>query len=211
MKLSEQLRDGRLSAVELLETCLQRVRAWEHGAALAHVSEVAAEEARERDAQRARGEQLGPLHGVPVTVKDLIGARGLRQTYGCEHFATNVADADSVIVQRLRAAGAVILGSTLMSEMGISYHTPGLDNPAHPGKSAGGSSGGEAVACAARLRPVGVGGDVGGGIRIPSAWCGCLGLRPTWGLVPQHGVGVGASFIDKTFRFAPSFCRRLCC
>jgi Asp-tRNA(Asn)/Glu-tRNA(Gln) amidotransferase A subunit family amidase len=132
-------------------------------------------------------------------VKELIAVKDLRHSSGSDYFVSPaVTTVDSEIARRLRDAGAIFLGSTRMSELGLSYHTLGAVHPLDATLSPGGSSGGEAIASVANLRPVGMGGDIGGGIRIAAAYCGCVGLRPTPGRVPQVGVGVGTPFIDKT-------------
>ena len=151
------------------------------------LTDSARAEARERDAALARGDGLGPLHGVPVAVKEELDVAGCVTTYG-GRANTRQATADSEVVRRLRAAGAVVVGKTAMSEFGSfpfteSEHTGYTLNPWDESRSPGGSSGGTAVAVATGMVPVGLGGDGGGSIRVPSAFTGIFGLKPQRGRV----------------------------
>jgi Asp-tRNA(Asn)/Glu-tRNA(Gln) amidotransferase A subunit family amidase len=151
---------------------------------------AAAERARD---ERARGLDRGPLHGVPVAVKDIVDTAGIRTTMGSRHFATNVPAHDAVVVTRLREAGAVIVGKTTTHEFAFgptgdrTANGPGR-NPHDPARMAGGSSAGSAAAVAAGLVPLAVGSDTGGSVRIPAALCGVTGIRPTFGRIPTDGV-----------------------
>lgn len=143
------------------------------------------------DARRANGETLGPLAGVPVAVKDLIATRGLRTTFGSPLYADFVPDEDDIVVERLRAAGAIVVGKTNSSEFG--YGAVGHNalfattrNPWNPALTPGGSSAGTAAAVAARMVPLGLGSDGGGSIRIPAALCGLVGMKASWGRVPLY-------------------------
>lgn len=143
-----------------------------------------------------------------MSIKEIIGVKGFIHSNSCPTFADNIATEDAEIVARLKKAGAIVIGTTTMSEMGLSYDTNSpiygrTKNPKNEKLSAGGSSGGEAAASAARLRPVGIGGDVGGGIRLAALFCDTTGLRSTVGRVPQLGIGIN-NFIDRpvTARFA---------
>jgi amidase len=146
-------------------------------------------EADERDAQLARGEVMGWMHGLPHAVKDLAHARGLPSSMGSPIMAGTMPAQDSLIVERMRQAGAIIIGKTNVPEFGLGSHTY---NPLHgitrnaydPSRSAGGSSGGAAVALALRLLPVADGSDFGGSLRNPAAWNNVFGLRPSMGRVP---------------------------
>lgn len=152
-------------------------------------------QAAELDAKQARGGQLPPLHGVPVVIKDEDHVEGIVTTYGGAAFSTP-ASADSAVVARLRAAGAVIRGKTTMPEFGIWAFTESdahgiTRNPWDTRRSTAGSSGGTAAAVAAGLAPIGVGGDGGGSIRLPSSWCGLFGLKPQLGRIsaaPNHDL-----------------------
>lgn len=178
-----------VSIVELVEACLARIA--ERDPSLNAFSVVLAERARaeaaERDRTLAAGEQPGPLHGVPVAIKEEIDVAGCVTTFGGRSNSTPAA-ADGEVVRRLRAAGAVIVGKTRMPEFGQWPFTESVDggitrNPWNLAHTPGGSSGGTAVAVAAGMVPVGIGGDGGGSIRIPSACCGLFGLKPERGRV----------------------------
>ncbi len=147
-------------------------------------------EARERDAQVARGEILGPLHGLPQAIKDLVAAKGLPTTMGSPLFRDNIAAADALFVERMRKAGAIIIGKTNVPEFGLGSHTfnpvfgPSR-NAYDPTRTVGGSSGGAGVALALRLLPVADGSDHGGSLRNPAAFNNVIALRPTYGRVPN--------------------------
>jgi len=136
----------------------------------------------------------GWLHGLPLAVKDLLATKGLRTTYGSPLFAGHVPDADDLIVARMRAAGAILIGKTNTPEWGHGSHSfnpvHGVTrNPYDPARTAGGSSGGAAAALAARMVPVADGSDMMGSLRNPAAFCNVYGFRPTWGLVPADAQG----------------------
>ncbi|MBF4764200.1 amidase [Nocardioides islandensis] len=180
---------GEASAREVLEESIARID--ELNPRLNAFTRILAEEARaeadERDAALARGEAPGPLHGVPVAIKEEIDVAGCVTTYGGRANTTPAA-ADSEVVRRLRAAGAVVVGKTAMPEFGSfpfteSEHTGYTLNPWDESRSPGGSSGGTAVAVATGMVPVGLGGDAGGSIRVPSAFTGVYGLKPQRGRV----------------------------
>jgi aspartyl-tRNA(Asn)/glutamyl-tRNA(Gln) amidotransferase subunit A len=184
------VRDGEATSVELVERALERIEVLDGrlGAFVVVLGERARAEAEERDAARRRGRIAGPLHGVPVAVKDLIDVGGEVTAAGSPKLAANVAAADAEVVARLRAAGAVVVGKTRTHEFAYGVTTPGTVNPWDLGRIAGGSSGGSAAAVAAGLVAGAVGSDTAGSIRIPSACCGVVGLKPTWGRVPATGV-----------------------
>ena len=150
--------------------------------------------ARARTAEKAlmSGEELGPLHGLPITVKDTIDTAGLRTTSGSRLREDHVPEKDADAVARLKQAGAIILGKTNTPEMAIPYETDSLifgrtNNPYDPLRTAGGSSGGEAAAIAAHLSAAGLGSDLSGSIRVPAHFCGIAGLKPTTGAIPMDG------------------------
>lgn len=185
----ELLEQGALSARELIEATLDGIeQAGDLNAFTTVLHEQAIAEAIERDQARATGADLGPLHGIPIAVKDEIDVAGAVTTFGTRA-NTIPATADAEVVRRLRAAGAVIVGKTTMPEFGqwpfTESSTYGLTrNPWDRTRSTGGSSGGSAAAVAAGLVPVALGGDGGGSIRIPSACCGLFGLKTQRGRVP---------------------------
>ena len=180
---------GELSARGVVEQALGRID--ERDRDLNAFSQVlvneAIAEAEERDATLAAGGAAGPLHGVPIAIKEQIDVAGTVTTFGGGANSTPVG-ADAEVVRRLRAAGAVIVGKTTMPEFGAFPFTESASrgitrNPWDPSRSPGGSSGGTAVAVAAGMMPVGLGGDGGGSIRIPAACCGLFGLKPQRGRV----------------------------
>jgi aspartyl-tRNA(Asn)/glutamyl-tRNA(Gln) amidotransferase subunit A len=150
-------------------------------------------QARAADDERQRGIDRGPLHGVPVSIKDLVDIAGQATTAGSRVLEHNVAGADAPVVTRLRAAGAVIVGKTNMHEfaLGTTSEDSGfgaVHHPLDPSRSAGGSSGGSAVSVATGMSEMSVGTDTGGSIRIPSSICGLVGLKPSAHDVPKDGV-----------------------
>jgi aspartyl-tRNA(Asn)/glutamyl-tRNA(Gln) amidotransferase subunit A len=149
--------------------------------------------ASELDDELARGIDRGPLHGIPVALKDLIHMRGIRTTAGSRVFENFVAGYDATVVTRLEEAGAVIIGKTGLHEFayGITSNNPHygpVRNPHDPQRIPGGSSGGSGAAVATAVVPVALGTDTGGSIRIPASFCGCVGLKATYGRVSKHGV-----------------------
>jgi amidase len=149
-------------------------------------------QARERDAQIARGATLGPLHGFPLAVKDLVPVKGIAMTQGSPIFKDFMPPADSVMVERLRKAGAIMIGKTNTPEFGLGSHTYNpvygvTRNPYDLTRSAGGSSGGAAVALALRMLPVADGTDYGGSLRNPAGWNNVFGFRTSFGRVPADG------------------------
>lgn len=160
--------------------------------AIVTVAPDAMERARAAEELIATGGEVGPLAGLPVTVKDTIDTAGLLTTSGSRLRAAHVPDRDATVVARLKAAGAIILGKTNTPEMAIPYETNNqvfgrTNHPEDQARTPGGSSGGEAAAIAARLSPAGIGSDLSGSIRVPAHFCGIAGLKPTTGLVPMAG------------------------
>jgi amidase len=197
---ARELRDlvaGReLSAVELLEAHLARIEEVNPrvNAIVTLVPERALAEAAELDGRAARGEPLGLLHGLPIAIKDLMDTKGIRTTYGSPIHADHVPDRDALIVTRLRAAGAVVIGKTNTPEFGAGSHTfnevfRATRNPYDLGRSVGGSSGGAAAALAAGMVPIADGSDLGGSVRNPASFCNVVGLRPSPGRVASTRPG----------------------
>jgi amidase len=193
-QLLRSLRRREISSRELLEHLLARVERWNPG--LRAVVTLDAERARRRadeaDAAQARGELRGPLHGLPISVKDCFETAGLRTTAGSTRLAEHVPGASAVAVERLEAAGAILFAKTNTPSLAMDWqtHNPLFGttcNPWDKTRSPGGSSGGSAAAIAAGLSGLELGSDIGGSIRIPAHWCGIFGHKPSWGIVPQRG------------------------
>jgi aspartyl-tRNA(Asn)/glutamyl-tRNA(Gln) amidotransferase subunit A len=192
-RLAELVRSREISAVESVRACLERIEAL-NGAvnAFVHVcAERALSDARRQDEAIARGEDPGPLAGVPFGVKDLEDVKDLPTTFGSVPFKGNIARNDSVQVARLRAAGAICVGKTNTPEFGYTAFTRNLvfgvsRNPWNLERTPGGSSGGSAAAIAARMVPLATASDGGGSIRIPASYVGAFGMKPTFGRIP-HG------------------------
>jgi Asp-tRNA(Asn)/Glu-tRNA(Gln) amidotransferase A subunit family amidase len=190
--LARQVRRGELSPVDIVETCLERIDTYddEINAFVTVRADGAREDAIEREQAVEDGARLGPLHGVPVAIKDLADVKGIKTTYGSKLFADNVADGDATIVSRLREAGAIIIGKTNTPEFGRKPMTTNklvgaTGNPWDTTRTSGGSSGGSAAAVAAGMVPIAQGSDAAGSIRIPSSACGVYGLMPDFGRIPQ--------------------------
>ena len=189
------LRARRVSAVELAAAATARIGRLnsQFNAFITVTGKQAREEARQADAELAAGRDRGPLHGIPVAVKDLFSTRGVRTTCGSKVYEDFVPGMDAAVVERLRAAGAVMLGKLNMHEMayGITSANPHFGpvrNPWNPEHSPGGSSGGSGAAVAAQMVYAAMGSDTGGSIRIPAAFCGVVGLKPTYGRVSRYGA-----------------------
>jgi|FLYL01.1.fsa_nt_gi aspartyl-tRNA(Asn)/glutamyl-tRNA(Gln) amidotransferase subunit A len=190
-ELAALIRSKQLSPVELLEACLKRIEETEPtlNAWTGMRPEQAMEEAREIEARIARGEEVGPLAGLPFGVKELDDLAGFPSTHGSLPYKDNYPERDSVEVERLRRAGAIALGKTNAPEFGYTAFTKNLifgvtRNPWNPERTPGGSSGGSSAAVAAGQVPFCTASDGGGSIRIPACWTGCYGLKVSFGRVP---------------------------
>ena len=203
--LSRRMVAGQLTALDLTRDCIARIQA--RNPRLHAVAELFADAAVQRaaflDAERAAGRVLGPLHGIPVLVKELVDIAGVVTRHGSLCYGTAPAAGDAPLVARLRAAGAVILGTTHMVEfaMGSWGTNAARGTPLNPAGGArdwyaGGSSSGSAVAVAAGFVPLAVGSDTGGSVRIPASICGVVGFKPSMGLIPIEGVAPLAPTFD---------------
>jgi len=192
---ARQIRDGKLSCVELLNQCRKKIEALEPqlNAFIELRLEEAEAQARQLDYELAQGHWRGPLHGIPVAVKDVFCTRQGRTTAGSKIFAGYQPGYDATVVERLLTAGAVLVGKTNLHELayGITSSNPHFGpvrNPWDPARIPGGSSGGSAVATSAGMVFMALGTDTGGSIRIPASFCGLVGLKPTYGLVSRFGM-----------------------
>lgn len=188
--LGRALRDGSLSPVELAEAALRRIEAID-GRVRAFVTvtrERALSDARQAERELHAGTDRGPLHGIPLTLKDLVATRGIRTTASSQVLADYIPDYDAAVAERLTAAGVVLLGKTNTHEFAYGTFTRPTANPWDLERIPGGSSGGSAAALAARMCSLTIGTDTGGSIRIPAACCGVTGLKPTYGLVSAYGI-----------------------
>ena len=195
LEAAAALRRRETSSTELTRGCLDRIAALNPklNAFLTVTGEDAMERARQADEELARGVDHGPLHGIPVAVKDVFCTRGVRTTCGSKLFASYVPDHDAAVVERLAQAGAVLVGKTGMHELayGITSNNPhfgAVRNPRDPERIPGGSSGGSGCAVASEMIYMAMGSDTGGSIRIPASFCGTVGLKPTFGRVSRRGV-----------------------
>jgi aspartyl-tRNA(Asn)/glutamyl-tRNA(Gln) amidotransferase subunit A len=185
------MRLGELSPVEMTESSLRRIEAVEPTlhAWVRVMGDEAMAAAREAEAQLQRGEDRGPLHGIPVAVKDIVDVAGVPTKCGSKtREDVEPATVDAPVIAGLRLAGAVVLGKTVTQEFAAGVISAPARNPWDPDRIPGGSSGGSAAAVAARVCAIAVGSDTGGSIRIPASVCGVAGLKPTYGRVSKRGV-----------------------
>jgi len=195
VEIAPRLARGEVTSEKLTEECLSQIEALNPklNAFITVMAHDALKAARAADQDIAGGRYRGPLHGIPVSLKDLIDVKGVRTTAGSQVRKEHVADDDAVVTARLREAGAVFVGKTNLHEFafGTTTEDSGFGparNPIDPTRSPGGSSGGSAIAIATGMSLGTVGTDTGGSIRIPAAACGVVGLKPGWGEVSASGV-----------------------
>ena len=193
LDVSERIRRRDLSSVEIVSALLARIAALEPrlNSFLRVMGDTALADAMRADAELGRGQWRGPMHGVPIGIKDLIDVAGVPTTSGTEIMKDRVPAADATIVGRLKRAGAIVIGKTHMTEAATLDHHPAYKRPDNPWKSGfwtGVSSSGSGVSVAAGFCYGALGSDTGGSIRMPSSACGLSGIKPTWGRVSRQGV-----------------------
>jgi amidase len=187
------IRSRVVSPVEVVEAHLKRIAEVNPALnAIVTIADDVIDRARHAEDAILKGREIGALHGLPITIKDTIETKGLRTTSGSRLRRDYVPDRDAIVVARLKAAGAIILGKTNVPEMAIPYETDNpifgrTNNPKDLLMTPGGSSGGEAAAIAAHMSPAGVGSDLSGSMRVPAHFCGVAGLKPTTGRIPIDG------------------------
>jgi len=209
LELAPLLRQKKISPVELTQACLEHIEKQNPtlNAFITVTSESALAAARTAEAEIARGAWRGPLHGIPVALKDLIDTAGVRTTAASERHKDRIPTEDAEVVRRLKQAGAIIVGKNNLHEFAyggsslVSYFGD-VHNPRDTPRIAGGSSGGSAAAVAAGLCLAAIGTDTAGSIREPASLCGCVGLKPTYGRVSSRGVIPLALSLDHVGPFA---------
>ena len=192
-QLAGEIRARNLSAVEVVDAVLERMERLEPTlhAFCTPTPDAAREDAKRIDADLSAGRDPGPLAGVPVGIKDLVATKGVRTAMGSWAYADFVPDEDDVVVERLKDAGAIVLGKTNVPEFGYSGvgHNPVFETTVNPwdiSKTPGGSSAGSGAAVASGMGPLAIGSDGGGSVRIPSSFCGLFGMKASWGRVPLY-------------------------
>lgn len=205
VEMRDRLASGALRAVDLVEACLARITELEPqvGAWAWLDGDHAVQQAQRLDQWRTSGKPLGPLHGLPIGLKDIIDTKGIPTENGTPIDAGRVPSEDAWIVARLRAAGAIILGKTVTTECAFMY--PGKTrNPHNGAHTPGGSSQGSAAAVAAGMVPLSIGTQTGGSVIRPASFCGIVGMKPSFGLIPRTGILPQSPFLDTVGVFARS-------
>ncbi len=211
-KLAQAIREKKVSSQEVVQAYLQRIEQVNPklNAVVQITGETALKQAKEADEQLARGETVGSLHGVPMTIKDSFDTAGVASTGGTKGRASYTPEQDATVVVRLREQGAILLGKTNTPELTLSGETENLiygttNNPYDLSRTSGGSSGGAAAIIAAGGSPLDLGSDTGGSIRGPAHFCGITGIKPTSGRVPRTGhiVGYDLGALDSKTQIGP--------
>ncbi|GHO75261.1 amidase [Ktedonobacter sp. SOSP1-85] len=189
-KVAEELQAGIITPTELVEETLNLIeeRDTEVEAFVTVMREEAMAQAEQAERELRTGLKRGPLHGIPIAIKDLIAVKGVRTTGSSQVLAEHVSEEDATVIELLRKSGAILIGKTNTYEFAYGPYSPPTRNPWDLTRTTGGSSGGSAAAVAAGMVLGAIGTDTGGSIRIPSALCGVTGLKPTYGRVSCHGV-----------------------
>lgn len=188
--LAKAIRDKRVSSLDVIQAHLDRIEAVNHkvNAVTIVLEEDALRAARDADEKIASGEEVGPLHGVPITIKENIDLVGSATTHGIVGLKDSLPETDAPVVAHLKKAGAIPIGRTNLPDFGYRYHTDNdlrgaTRNPWDPSRTPGGSSGGEAAAIASGMSPLGVGNDMGGSLRYPAQCCGIAAIKPSLGRI----------------------------
>ena len=200
-ELSRLIANKEVSPVEVTEAYLQRIADldFKFNSYLTVCREEALRAAAAAERAIAQNNYLGPMHGIPVAVKDQIWTKSIRSTGGSRILVDFIPEEDATVIAKLKASGAIILGKTNLSEFAVTGFSHRFSTPRNPwnlNMSAGGSSSGSGAATAAFLCATSLGEDTGGSIRRPAAWCGLVGLRPGWGRVSRHGLMPGVWSMD---------------
>jgi amidase len=203
-EMAAAIRSGHITSVEAVTAHLNHIHKYNPDLnAIVIIDEQAAlKSAREADAALAQGDWRGPLHGVPVTIKDHFAVKGMRSTNAFPPLADQITDYDATVVMRLKDAGAIILGKTNIPVLSMDTQTFNpifgrTNNPWDLNRTTGGSTGGGAAAVASGMSPLEIGSDIGGSIRIPSSFCGVYGIKTTENFVSSYGIFPGLSRPDK--------------
>jgi Asp-tRNA(Asn)/Glu-tRNA(Gln) amidotransferase A subunit family amidase len=201
--LRERMAQGSLTAVALVEDCIARIAAREETvqAWAWFDAEHALEQARRLDAYRGTGRALGPLHGLPVALKDIVDTVRIPTENGCALDRGRVPMRDAYVVERLKQAGAIIMGKTVTTELAF-LHPGKTRNPHDPGHTPGGSSSGSAAAVADAMVPLAIGTQTGGSVIRPASYCGITGFKPTFGAIPRRGILMQSPTLDTVGVFS---------
>jgi aspartyl-tRNA(Asn)/glutamyl-tRNA(Gln) amidotransferase subunit A len=203
LDVAAKIRARQISPVDVTKSVLARIDALDatFNAFVTVLTEQALDDARDAEREILAGHYRGPLHGISVSLKDLFATEGVRTTAGSRVLADHIPDHDATVVERLRMAGAIVVGKTNMLEFAYAAVHPDYGptrNPWDPARSSSGSSSGSAVAVATGMGYGSIGSDTGGSIRLPAAYCGIVGLKPTYGRVSRHG-GIPVSWSADHF------------
>ncbi len=198
LEAAEKIRDGQITSVELVEACLERISETDAGIeAWAFLSsELALAEASAMDALRRDGRPIGPLHGVPVAIKDIFDTADMSTAFGSKVHADRQPDADATVIDKLREAGAVILGKTVTPELTLA-NTVRTRNPHNDEHTAGASSSGSVASVAAGHVPLAIGSQTNGSVIRPASFCGVVGFKPTRGIISRRGCLQTSQTLDQ--------------
>jgi Asp-tRNA(Asn)/Glu-tRNA(Gln) amidotransferase A subunit family amidase len=203
-RLADMIKQRELSPVELVSLIIKRIEKINPrlNAYLTIVEESAIDQAKQAEKEILSGKELGPLHGIPISIKDLNTTAGIRTTMGSLVYKDFIPRTEGTMVKRLKEAGAIIIGKTNTPEFGLACNTDNklgdsCRNPWNPQMTSGGSSGGAAAGVASGISPLGQGSDGGGSVRIPASLCGVYGLCPSYGLVPKDIAAWGVSHVTS--------------